>query len=174
VALETVPTDNGNDGRVEAIIQGGTPPYFVNWLDEMAGEPARNNLSPGEYCVRSVEDARGCRFPDPPGSADPLCALVNDGNIECFAAGRKAITPDGDDLNDEFLINCVESTLSNRLEVFNRWGQLVFEAENYANDWEGTAANGGDLPSGAYYFVFRYDDGSGEEKEARGSLTIVR
>lgn len=174
VALETVPTDNGNDGRVEAIIQGGTPPYFVNWLDEMAGEPARNNLSPGEYCVRSVEDARGCRFPDPPGSADPLCALVNDGNIECFAAGRKAITPDGDGLNDEFLINCVESTLSNRLEVFNRWGQLVFEAENYANDWEGTAANGGDLPSGAYYFVFRYDDGSGEEKEARGSLTIVR
>jgi len=84
------------------------------------------------------------------------------------------ITPDGDGLNDEFMINCVESTRSNQLEVYNRWGQLVFEAENYANDWEGTAPNGGNLAPGPYYYVFRYDDGSSEEKETRGSLTIVR
>jgi hypothetical protein len=39
----------------------------------------------------------------------------------------------------------------NRLSVFNRWGSLVFEKENYQNDW-----NGANLPDGTYYYIVDY------------------
>ncbi len=170
VSVGTQDTENGNDGSAWAIVQGGTPPYAFTWNIDgaQANDSLITNLPAGLYTV-VVEDVRGCS-----GDGSMASGEVKNGNLECFAASRKVITPDGDGLNDEFMINCVESTRSNQLEVYNRWGQLVFEAENYANDWEGTAPNGGNLAPGPYYYVFRYDDGSSEEKETRGSLTIVR
>jgi flagellar hook assembly protein FlgD len=38
--------------------------------------------------------------------------------------------------------------------VVNRWGAIVFEEQNYRNDWEGTNQNGESLPSGTYFVVF--------------------
>jgi large repetitive protein len=53
----------------------------------------------------------------------------------------------------------------NRIEIYNRWGQLVFEAKPYLNDWDGTAQGGlkmgGDkLPVGTYLYILHLGDGS--------------
>ena len=74
------------------------------------------------------------------------------------------ITPNGDNINDIFVITNANKYPSNLLQVFNRWGKLVFEMKDYDNTWDG-----GDLADGTYYYVFSYID-----KTHQSSLTILR
>jgi len=76
------------------------------------------------------------------------------------------ITPNGDGKNDFFVILNGEK-IPNHLWVYNRWGKLVFEAENYKNDWDGK-----NLSDGTYYYIYKY--GIDLKNEYRGTLTIVR
>jgi gliding motility-associated-like protein len=77
-------------------------------------------------------------------------------------------------LNEEFIISCVDEFANNHLDVYNRWGQLVYETDNYDNTWTGTTRNGSDLPDGPYYFVFEYTDIDGIRQQLKGSITILR
>ncbi len=72
-----------------------------------------------------------------------------------------AFTPNGDGKNDLYVIEEVEGQESSELQVFNRWGAIVYrsEGENYLNNWDGTAnigivASGKDLPVGTYFFLY--------------------
>lgn len=67
------------------------------------------------------------------------------------------VTPNGDGKNDVFRIENIEFYPGNELQVFNRWGQQVFVAANYGNDWSPTELNEGtyqyrlSLPNGEVY-----------------------
>ena len=67
------------------------------------------------------------------------------------------ITPNGDGLNDSFIVPCVLSYPGSTLVIFNRWGDEIYRDEDYKNDWEGTF-EGKDLPVGSYYFVLKLND----------------
>lgn len=57
-------------------------------------------------------------------------------------------TPNGDDKNPQLVFEQLEFYPSSKLSVWNRWGVLVYEQENYQNNWDG-----GDLPDGTYYYL---------------------
>ncbi len=87
------------------------------------------------------------------------------------------ISPNGDGINDEFIIPELEENPGkypkNELVVFNRWGDIVFQAKPYNNDWTGTnQKNGKDLPAGTYFYIIRLDIGEGEIKMKE--VVIVR
>ena len=66
------------------------------------------------------------------------------------------ITPNGDGLNDIWKLNPKINLDGSHLVVFDRWGQLVYEAENYANNWGGTYKSTGQLlPDGTYYYTLK-------------------
>ena len=44
------------------------------------------------------------------------------------------------------------------LHIYNRYGKLVFKANNYNNDWGGESNDGGKLPVGTYYYHMIYDN----------------
>ncbi|WGH76596.1 gliding motility-associated C-terminal domain-containing protein [Tenacibaculum tangerinum] len=75
-------------------------------------------------------------------------------------------TPNGDGIDETFVINCIEQYPNNTLEVYNRWGNLVFKTKGYRNDWNGFANvkavlnTGSDLPVGTYYYVLDLGDNS--------------
>lgn len=75
------------------------------------------------------------------------------------------ITPNDDGINDEFVISCLElgNHPDNHLIIFNQWGDKVYEAQPYENDWKGTY-NGKDLPDGTYFYIFRLDAKSEVQK----------
>ena len=59
--------------------------------------------------------------------------------------------------------------------IFNRWGQVVFMATDYQNDWDGIDLSGAPLPSGAYFYVFKcFVAGSADPIIEKRSLTILR
>ena len=60
----------------------------------------------------------------------------------------------------------------NSLRVFNRWGDEIFSAEPYNNDWDGTA-DGEPVPAGTYFYLF-YPDRSTEDDMKAGYIKVVR
>ncbi|WP_394750899.1 PKD domain-containing protein [Spongiimicrobium salis] len=75
-------------------------------------------------------------------------------------------SPNGDGVNETFTIDCISRYPNNVLRIYNRWGNLVFEAENYNNDWNGTSTGRATidredaLPVGTYFYILDLGDGS--------------
>jgi gliding motility-associated-like protein len=67
-------------------------------------------------------------------------------------------SPNGDNVNDLYVIKNIEHSESSSLKIFNKWGMEVFEAENYANDWNGKGKTGLDLVEDTYYYTLRIND----------------
>jgi uncharacterized repeat protein (TIGR01451 family)/gliding motility-associated-like protein len=88
-------------------------------------------------------------------SVDPICLTI-----------YNEFSPDGDGVNETFIIDCLERFPNNKLEVYNRWGNLVYSKRGYQNDWSGTSngravvAQSNELPVGTYYYVLDLGDGS--------------
>ncbi len=75
-----------------------------------------------------------------------------------------AFSPNGDGVNDTFVIRNLESYPENSFQVFNRWGNKILDRNPYNNDWDGTsqfgAVFGEQLPESTYYYVLDLGDGS--------------
>ncbi|WP_369048665.1 Ig-like domain-containing protein, partial [Tenacibaculum sp. UWU-22] len=88
------------------------------------------------------------------------------------------ITPNGDGDNDTLVIQCIEDYPGSTLSIFNRWGNTVYTATDYKNDWSGTSNGRATiyeddlLPSGTYYYVLDFKDGKTPVK--KGWIQITR
>ncbi len=108
-----------------------------------------------------------------------FCEKTVDADFEIF----NGITPNGDGINDFFEIKGIENYPNNNLKVFNRWGVLVFETENYGtgnvlftgqSDGRATIAKERALPTGTYFYSLKFiGDNPGEEVYS-GYLYISR
>ena len=63
-----------------------------------------------------------------------------------------AFSPNGDGIHDTWNINSLEQLDECVIEVYNRYGQLVYRSRGYSNPWNGTR-NGMPLPIGTYYYI---------------------
>lgn len=77
----------------------------------------------------------------------------------------EGFSPNGDGINDFFVIKGIERYPANTIIIFNRWGNKVFEASPYQNEWNGTcmfgiSIGGDELPIGVYFYVLDLGDGS--------------
>lgn len=76
-----------------------------------------------------------------------------------------AFSPNGDGVNDTYVVQGLEYYPGNSFQVFNRWGAKVYERAPYNNTWEGISeaktAWGSALPESTYYFIL--DPGDGKE-----------
>jgi len=68
----------------------------------------------------------------------------------------EGFSPSGDNINDEFEIkNLLNIYPDFELTIFNRWGNPVFNTDNYQNNWDGYSFSGVQLPDGTYYYVLQ-------------------
>ncbi len=79
-------------------------------------------------------------------------------------------TPNGDNVNDYFSIENIEFFNNTRLQVFNRWGEIVYDEVNYESEWNGTK-DGKNIAEGLYYYVLNFFD---QGKSFKGTITIIR
>jgi gliding motility-associated-like protein len=79
-------------------------------------------------------------------------------------------TPNGDGINDYWVIKGIENSPTALVQIFDRNGQKLFESKGYAQPFDGTF-NGKPLPVGAYYYIINMGTNC---KLLSGSLTIIR
>ncbi|WP_424494028.1 HYR domain-containing protein [Salinimicrobium sp. GXAS 041] len=95
------------------------------------------------------------------------CVVLPCGVDDIKGSISKTVTPNGDQKNDRFEIGLdLDCGFTYDLQVFNRWGNKVYEAKNYQNDWTGTSINSvtgsNQLPSGTYYYIITINQGGFE------------
>ncbi|MEM9001871.1 MAG: gliding motility-associated C-terminal domain-containing protein [Bacteroidota bacterium] len=79
--------------------------------------------------------------------------------------GNYFLSPDGDGINDFLVIDGLEESPNNNVQIFNRFGQKVFEKANYVNEFNGISNTNNfvlnkdvGLPEGVYFYIARLDD----------------
>ncbi|PTS87703.1 hypothetical protein DBR27_24155, partial [Flavobacterium sp. HMWF030] len=70
-------------------------------------------------------------------------------------------SPNDDGQNDTFYIDCISQYPDNQLQIFNRWGNLVYYKKGYNNTWDGKAdGSAKTLPEGTYFYILDLGNGS--------------
>ena len=163
--------DAGNDSFVlpgsEIQIQGagnGSPFWYPNlFLD------SSNSLTPVFTANNTTDllltlvDSNGCQYQD-----------VVRVYVEPPLVFYNTITPNNDGKNDFWTIKNIENYPFCRVEIYNKWGQQVYQDIGYNNiqRWDGIS-NGNPLPSGTYFYIV--DNGSELNNEIfKGTITLLR
>jgi len=117
---------------------------------------------------------------------DTFSYEVCDVNSECASATvtvtvngsiyiPDGFSPNGDGINDTFVIPDLNQYKKVSIEIFNRWGNVVYKSDNYHNDWDGKAnvslSLGTDLPVGTYFYLVSIADNG---KKITGYVYITR
>ncbi|WP_281321879.1 DUF7507 domain-containing protein [Flavobacterium aestivum] len=101
----------------------------------------------------------------------------------CVIEVFNALSPNGDGENDALYIRGIECYPDNTLEVYNRWGVLVYERDHYNNtdgpfkgisEGRVTVNQSEELPVGTYYYVIKYRDSNSSTYKKAGYLYINR
>jgi gliding motility-associated-like protein len=141
---------NGTDGKAEAVVNGGSEPYSYLWSNGASGAVI-DGLKGGEqnkYSV-TVTDANGCTAVADIVLTTPENAMENIPD---------AFSPDGDGINERYIIPGIESYERVELAIFNRWGNEVYNSNGaYRNEsaWDGRGPNGQQVPDGTYFVVIK-------------------
>lgn len=96
----------------------------------------------------TVTDANGCV-----NTADVTVIVLDDFNLIVY----NAVTPNGDGMNDTWIVENIWAYPDAEVIIFNRYGMEVYRGTNYQNDWDATY-KGNDLPDGPYYYVITHPD----------------
>ena len=99
--------------------------------------------------------------PDPDGDGNPNETSGTIVSLEIFIPS--GFSPDGDGVNDGFVIKGIENYPNNVLRIYNRWGNIVYEKSPYDNSWKGNSQNvpgvvlsDGILPNGTYFYILDF------------------
>jgi gliding motility-associated-like protein len=159
VDIDVIHNDSLPNGITSLTVLG----YPVNGSVAMADSTTIRYTPNTDYCGRDemvyvVCDANGC---------DTAFVYIH---ILCQKVRFfEVFSPNGDGYNDAFVVGGIQNYPNNRLYVFNRWGNLVYEKQNYQNDWDGTW-DGKMLPDATYFYIFE----DGEGKKYSGYLQLMK
>lgn len=123
----------------------------------------------GELVVSTASDGKNSATQ---GFHQPFLNETEDTTLHESNHTVNVITANNDGINDNFLIENAEKQPNNRLVIFNRWREIVYQTEGYQNDWKGTAQNGQLLPQAAYYYTY-YPDKKSKQPQ-RGIIHVLR
>ena len=158
VSINTVGIANGSE--IELFSDNNNcDTYNWAWLDNSSATKSIL-VSPeksGWYFIDVEKD--GCL------GLDSIYVIVSVNPFEAF-------TPGDDDFNDTWKIVGIEKYNNAIVQVFNRWGAIVFETPGGQayEPWDGTN-NGKELPIGTYYYMIDLKNG---EEPVSGPVTIIR
>ena len=153
-----------SNGTITTTVTGGTLPYTYQWSDNSTGS-SLENLRAGTYTV-TVTDHYDC--------TQTLSVEVTD-NV-CIIVVHDVITPNGDGINDTWIIEGIDNYTTNTVQIFDKWGDMVYEKMNYNNDWSGKGKGGNLLPDGTYYYLVKLNSINllGGQNTFTGSILIKR
>jgi gliding motility-associated-like protein len=137
--------------------------YTWKWSNDTitnsSGSISINDLQKTDWYYLHVKDSEGCL------GYDSIYVVVG-------VKPYDAITPNNDGFNDTWTPLDIQSYDNALVQVFNRWGALVFESQggNSYQTWDGTN-NGKEIAVGTYYYIIDLNNGDAPQT---GPITIIR
>ncbi|MBI4647851.1 MAG: gliding motility-associated C-terminal domain-containing protein, partial [Bacteroidia bacterium] len=158
-----------NDGKIIIGLEGGILPYHYEWSNGSSTD-SLINITEGLYTV-TVTDSHQCKF-------DTIFKVIS-APENCLVIPH-ALTPNNDGKNDTWRIKNIQLYGNINIEIYNRWGNLVFsfdgtgtEYNDRSQQWAGKGPNGVDLPHGSYLFIIEFLDNSDLEP-VTGAVSIIK
>ncbi len=121
-----------------------------------------------QFVITAKIPTSGCRAE---GSKNIRLRLEVEPHQATFEPPTNVLTPNGDGKNDVFYLpnvvdNCGKQTFDfQRIEIFNRWGNRIFESDNPTFEW-----NPKDAPAGVYFYAMQI----GNQEVYRGNMTVIK
>nr|MBA2249188.1 PKD domain-containing protein [Chitinophagaceae bacterium] len=171
VIIDVIPSVNAGPDR--NVLEGGS----IILSPTVTGNNLQYLWTPNQYLNNNT-----IKNPVVSGVEDKIYTLLATSRGGCSASDQvfvkvlkfptipNTFTPNNDGINDTWIIQYLETYPDNRVQVFNRYGQLVFESRGYAKPWDGTM-NGKPLPFGTYYYIIEPANG---RKPITGYVTIIK
>jgi gliding motility-associated-like protein len=158
IAINVIGNDtnpNGNGLTVTIVTQPTSGTVVVNADGTVTYTPATNASGNVSFTYQACDPILNLC-----DTATVSITIIAD--IVCDVIVYGVITPNGDNLNEELQISgltCSENA-NNSISIFNRWGNLVYQADNYGSGdlWNGTWQKNGELlPDGTYFYVLEIE-----------------
>ena len=150
------------EGRVDtATTIEWTPNTYLNNPEELEPLLSPQNVVGGYYTYVLTASNGNC------ASTDSVLVLIS-----TPLKIPNAFSPNGDGINDFWIIGGLETYPGANVTVYNRWGNIVFEKFGYSveNAWDGSG-----YPVGTYYYILNLPGQDGvDDMKARGALTITK
>ncbi|MDR6782292.1 gliding motility-associated-like protein [Pedobacter africanus] len=144
-------------------------------------------IGSGDYVLNTATatfDTNGLRHRVQIGGAQPLnfaTATNASGNTESNTINlivpgdvkiraTNILSPNGDGINDKWVIDHIDFYPNNEVKIFDRTGRLMYSKKAYDNSWEGTL-NGAPLAEGTYYYTINFGTG---RPSFSGFITLTR
>lgn len=154
--------------ELTASVTGGLEPYSISW-DNNGGYGDTVYVSPLTTTTYNVSVMDKC------GSLlDIESSIVW---VQCPVEPANVFTPNGDGDNDLYKAINLEDYPNASIIIYNRWGKIVYEMDDYQNDWNGTHyKTGAKLKEGVYFYIItpnspKYEYTENKDLEKKRTLT---
>jgi gliding motility-associated-like protein len=133
----------------------------VNYLwQDGSSNPTYNVVAPGVYNLTLSNDCGS--------KTDSIVAMRG----ACKLYVPNAFTPNGDGLNDVFKASYGENITKFKMEIYNRWGQKVFESNDMTKGWDGTYQQ--NMLKGVFVWIIKYDSVDLKNQIMKGTVVLIR
>ena len=146
---------------ITALVDHNNKLQYSYWRDAQASVVVQKPEavdSRGNYYIKGT-DANGCS-----AIKQVVTALATSMKI------TNVFSPNNDGINDTWQIPYLQSYPTAKVEIYNRYGQIVFKSIGSYKPWDGKL-NGKDLPIGTYYYIIEL---SPQSNPLNGSITILK
>ncbi|MBN1131884.1 MAG: gliding motility-associated C-terminal domain-containing protein, partial [Bacteroidales bacterium] len=163
ISFDTEPAycPDTEDGWISVMTSGGVEPHTIVWNQVLENDARQSSVPAGTY-VATLTDFNGCILVD--------TVIVDSEYASCLIIPN-AFTPNGDGINDTWIIENLYLYEGVTLRIFDRWGTLVFISDNAENEhWNGTIQNR-PLPIDSYHYILELPN---DDPPITGNVTIIR
>ena len=130
-----------------------------SFINSTSANTQVTNLQVGQNILQWTISNGAC-----PVSYDDVTIIVKDFMVP------NGFSPNNDGVNDYFEINGLDAYTNVKLQVFNRWGNLVYESDDYKNNWNGKNKSGEDVSDDTYFFTLEIQN----KNSVKGYVVLKR
>jgi gliding motility-associated-like protein len=173
--------DLGESAKVFANLASGQPPYIYDWISgQNETYPNSSTITVPPNYITELTNAYYVYV------VDACFKTITSDTIwvhnQCPVSFANVYSPNGDGVNDIFLIPNIDDYEAVKLTIFNRWGNVIYQDDDYSNNWDLTTYTGTTLTEGVYFYTaevinstkYIYDDQKETEFQAQGFFHVVK
>ncbi|MDZ7605683.1 MAG: gliding motility-associated C-terminal domain-containing protein [Cyclobacteriaceae bacterium] len=181
---QSILSEISQDAQVSATINWSE---YIGWLDGVEEYEVWHSIDSGEYKLLEKSSDMSLTIMNKGQGFDHcfyIIARERNGNEADSRSATKCaafipevntyniITPNGDKFNEYFMIDNIEHYPKSQLTILNRWGDVLYRATGYTNNWNGKV--GGKLvAAGTYYYELELNEPRNETKYMKGFFSVM-